>query len=74
MDEKIQLKARIKQLEDKLTSYGLTIPEGPDPNLAEDEWYAIFPDFQNTTEGRITKVPWGGGSNMTAVYKVKRIE
>lgn len=45
----------------------------PDPNLAPDEWYAIFTDFQDTTTGTITKVPWQGGSNMTAVYKVKRI-
>lgn len=28
---------------------------------------------QNLTEGTITKIPWRGGLNSTAVFKVKRI-
>lgn len=72
-DEVQELKARVKQLEAALKSQSMYVPPKPDPNLAPDEWYAIFSDFQNTTEGIITKVPWQGGSNMTAVYTVKRI-
>jgi hypothetical protein len=73
MATEAELQKRIKQLEDSMRIQGMFIPEKPDPSLAEDEWYAIFSDFQNTTTGTITKIPWEGGSNMTAVYKVKRV-
>jgi hypothetical protein len=71
--EKRKLEDRIKQLEHSISIQKLFLPPEPDPNLASDEWYAIFSDYRNTTEGIITKIPWGGGSNNTAVYKVKRI-
>jgi hypothetical protein len=71
--EIMDLQKRIKQLEDSMRAQSMFVPDKPDPSLAEDEWYAIFSDFQNTTSGTITKVPWRGGSNMTAVFVVKRI-
>lgn len=46
----------------------------PDPKLAPDEWHAIFPDYRDLTDGRITKVPWGGGSNMTSTFVVGRTD
>ncbi len=74
MDKEVQdLKKRIKQLEESIQIQGMFLPPKPDPTLAEDEWYAIFPNFQDLTSGSITKIPWGGGSNSTSVFKVKRI-
>lgn len=67
------LKLRIRQLEDSFKQQQLLVPPIPYPTLAEDEWYAIFSNYQNTVTGMITKIPWQGGSNATAVYKVKRI-
>ena len=54
-----------------VTSGTLTIP-GPDQTLAYDEWWAIFSDYQDLSSGRLSKIPWGGGSNMTSTFKVKR--
>ena len=68
-----ELKARVRQLEDSMRLQNMFVPEKPDPSLADDEWYAIFSDFQNTTTGTITKIPWRGGSNMTSVFVVKRV-
>jgi len=73
MEDVKKLKERIEQLEDSFRQQKMFLPRQPDPTLAEDEWYAIFSDYKNTTIGTITKMPWQGGSNMTAVYKVKRI-
>jgi len=64
-----KLEKRIADLEAQL----VVASNKPDPTLEADEWYAIFSNFQDTTKGIITKVPWQGGSNATAVYKVKRI-
>jgi hypothetical protein len=72
-DETQKLKDRVKQLEDSFMKQRLALPPEPDPDLASDEWYAIFSDHRNLTQGVITKMPWQGGSNMCAVYKVKRI-
>lgn len=68
-----KLKERVKQLEEYINKQQWLLPPKPDPNLAEDEWYAIFSNWQDTTTGTITKIPWSGGANSTAVYKVKRI-
>lgn len=73
VDETEELKKRVKQLEDSMRIQNMFVPEKPDPSLAPDEWYAIFSDFQNTTTGTITKIPWRGGSNMTSVFVVKRV-
>lgn len=72
-DETKQLKERIKELEDSIKSQSMFVPPKPDPTLAEDEWYAIFSNWQNLTEGTITKIPWKGGSNATSVFKVRRV-
>jgi hypothetical protein len=73
MSETEALKKRIIQLEESMRIQNLFVPPKPDSSLAEDEWYAIFTNFNDTTTGTITKIPWGGGSNMTSVFKVKRI-
>ena len=72
-DEAEALRQRVKQLEDSMRMQNMFVPDKPDPSLADDEWYAIFSDFQNTVTGTITKIPWRGGSNMTSVFVVKRI-
>jgi hypothetical protein len=71
--ENKKLRDRVQQLEDSIKTQNLFLPPQPDPTLADDEWYAIFSDHRKLTTGTITKIPWQGGSNMTAVYKVKRI-
>lgn len=72
-DELKKATERIKQLEDSFRHQKMFMPPEPDPTLAEDEWWAVFSDYRNTTTGTISKIPWKGGSNMTAVYKVKRV-
>lgn len=52
----------------------LSAANQPDLSLAEDEWHLIFPDYRNLKEGRASKVPWGGGSNMTSTFIVGRLE
>ena len=73
MEDSKALKERIRQLEESMRKQKMLIPPSPDPTLAEDEWYAIFPDYRTLIDGRITKIPWQGGSNMTSVFKVKKI-
>jgi hypothetical protein len=45
-----------------------------DTSLADDEWHLIFPDYRDLKEGRASKVPWSGGSNMTSTFIVGRLE
>lgn len=72
-DDNKKLRLRIEQLEDSMRLQNLFIPSKPDPDLAEDEWYAIFVDHRNLLTGTLTKIPWADGSNMTSTFKVKRI-
>ena len=68
-----ELEARILQLEESMRRQNMTLPDKPDPSLAEDEWYARFPNWQDTTQGIITKISPKLMSNASALYKVKRI-
>lgn len=72
MSETDELKKRVSQLEQSMRLQNLFVPPKPDPSLAEDEWYAIFSNHNDTTTGTLTKIPWGGGSNTTSVFIVKR--
>ena len=67
-----EAKARIAQLEKSFADLHWALPPKPDPNLAEDEWHAIFSDWQNLDHGLLQKIPWLGGSNMTSTFVVKR--
>ena len=71
-DEVKKLEQRIAQLEESFRLQNLVVPPEPDPNLAEDEWHAIFSNYKNLTIGTLTKTPWQGGSNMTSTFIVKR--
>ena len=70
-DKERELEARVRQLEASIKHQSLFLPPKPDTSLAEDEYWAIFTDYRDSNQGILTKIPWAGGSNRAAVYKVK---
>lgn len=68
-----EAKQRIAQLEDTLRhNYHMEVPK-PDPTLAEDEWYAIFSNYQDKTSGYITKIMPRELLGSSSLFKVKKV-
>lgn len=71
--ELLEAKQRIIQLEEDFKRKGWTAPELPDPSLAEDEWYAVFSNYQDKTSGYITKIMPRALLGSSSLFKVKKV-
>jgi hypothetical protein len=71
--EEQKLRDRIAQLERDYELKGWLRPDEPDATLAEDEWYAVINDYRDKTSGYLTKIQPKAISNMSSVFKVKRV-